>query len=391
MRYTRTWLCLPLLAAVAAGGERVDDAARTKAARRALEYLEANVFQLPESAGTPRKPFTTAIAGLCFLMDRRTRTGPDRIGRVREYLARWVDRVAAQVADPANLPPRHGLASSSYVVQYTWPVAAAGLFFAELEARGRREPRVLRQVLKLLVEAQQSNGGWGHGRIHPGNKDPFAGRMPAMGGYPDTLCSSSNVVAITVGTLDALGYDADEAVAKARKYFRAARLTNGSFPYDPSQRSSGFAQTNVGRTAGSLFAWHCLGLPRDRDFQGSVDYLMREFAWIPEGHGSPCLNVMHGALACHLLGRETWHRFREAFEPRILAAQAESGALGCICERKAFGVTCDSEQAFGGFFGRGQEVYTTALHTFVLLLDRGELKSLARIKPGATITESERR
>ena len=243
------------------------------------------------------------------------------------------------------------------------------------------------------AEAQQANGGWGHGRIHAANPDPLAERFGEMGGgYPSTLCSSSNVVAMTVGILHAMGYkEADNAVQKARGYFRNARLQNGSFPYDPSQRSSGFAKTNVGRTAGSIYAWHCLGMPRDKDFGGSVDYLTKEFAWIPEGHGSPCLNMMHAALACQMLGKRTWRRFRDAFEGRIIRAQQDDGVLSCICEQKAFAVTCDSKAALAGLFGRGQAVYSTALHTFVLLLQHDNLKSLKRRKPGATITKGERR
>ena len=89
-------------------------------------------------------------------MDKRTRTGKDRIARVRDYLVAYVDRVAKQVADPKNLPPRHGLASSSYVVQYTWPVAAAGMFLAELEARGHS-----RVKKSLKAGAADPDGGAG--------------------------------------------------------------------------------------------------------------------------------------------------------------------------------------------------------------------------------------
>jgi len=92
-----------------------------------------------------------------------------------------------------------------------------------------------------------------------------------------------------------------------------------------------------------------------------------------------------------MLGRATWLKFREAFEARIVKAQTGDGGLECICEQKAFGVTCDTKRAFAGFLGQGQRTYTTALHTFVLLLDRDNLKSLQRRKPGASITPSGRR
>jgi hypothetical protein len=388
-------LGLLLLASAAWAGDTPKE--RKQAIGKAFAYLDAHLFGLPDAKGTPRKQWTVAIAGLDYLMRyppgaSRTKRGPYR--KITGYLADYVDSVATQLEDPAVLPPRHGLASSRFVTQYTWPLAAAGLYFAEIERRGlsrAQARRSLAKIVKLLREAQQSNGGWGHGRINPGNKaqDPF----PNMkGGYPNTLVSSSNCVAICMGILDTFqGLDTKEAVVRARAYFRIAQLDNGSFPYDPSQRSSGAAKINAGRTAGSLYAWHCLGMPRDRDFRRSTAYLEENLEWIKEGHGSPCMNMMHGALACRMLGKEMWRRFEKMYFPMLLGKQAEDGSLPCICEQKAFGVTCDSRKGMGGgVFARAQEVYNTSLHLFVLLLDRDNLKILGRRRPGATITESRR-
>jgi hypothetical protein len=384
---------LPLLGLLLASVAWAGPKERKQAIGRAFKYLDAHLLTLPDAKGTPRKPWTVAIAGLDYLMQHppgasRAKRGP--YGRITGYLADWVDAAEKRLQDPAALPPRHGLASSRFLVQYTWPLSAAGLYFAEIERRGlsrAQARRSLGKIVTILAAAQQSNGGWGHGRINPGNRagDPFPN---LKGGYPDTLVSSSNCVAICLGILDTFdGLGTRDTVKRARAYYRAAQLDNGSFPYDPSQRSSGFAKTNAGRTAGALYAWHCLGLPRDRDFRRGVAYLIGNLEWIKEGHGSPCLNVMHGALACRMLGKDTWRRFEEMHFPMILAKQTADGALPCICEQRAFGVTCDSRQALGGsVFARAQEVYNTALHLFVLLLDRDHLKILARRRPGATIT-----
>lgn len=362
---------------------------RAKAIRRGMAYLDANLFQLPEASGTPRKPFTYSVAGLCYLMRAETRSGKrNPVERIRKYLEGYVDAVGERLKDPGNLPPRHGLVDSRRLVQYTWPLSAAGLFFLELEQRGRNSAKPLRKILGILEDAQEENGGWGHGKINPGSEPP-KGLKGMMGGYPNTLVSSSNCVAITIGLMGAVGYPCDDTIAKARKYYRVARLDNGSYPYDPSQRQSGFAQTNVGRTAGSLFAIHCLGAPRDSAFSGSADYLMKNLEWIKEGHGSPCLNMMHGALCSKMLGKDEWKRFRDFYEPRIVAAQDEDGHLDCICEQKAFGVTCDTNGLFKGLsgaFNTSKQCYTTALHTFVLLLDRGEIRVLEKRKPGPSIT-----
>ncbi|MHC4137155.1 MAG: prenyltransferase/squalene oxidase repeat-containing protein [Planctomycetota bacterium] len=390
-----TLLGLALLASATWAGDAPKE--RKQAIGRAFAYLDANLFQLPDAKGTPRKPWTVAIAGLDHLM--RYPAGASRAkrapyGRITGYLADYVDAVEKRLQDPAALPPRHGLASSRFMVQYTWPLSAAGLYFAEIERRGlsrAQARRSMRKIVTILGDAQQANGGWGHGRINVANKagDPF----PNMaGGYPDTLVSSSNCVAICLGILDTFeGLGTDDAVTRARAYYRAAQLKNGSFPYDPSQRSSGAAKSSAGRTAGSLYAWHCLGMPRDRDFRRSVEYLERNLEWIKEGHGSPCMNMMHGALACHMLGKEMWERFEKLYFPMILGKQTEDGGLPCICERTAFGVTCDSRQRLGGgVFARAQEVYNTSLHLFVLLLERDNLKILRQRPPGATITEGGR-
>jgi hypothetical protein len=98
--------------------------------------------------------------------------------------------------------------------------------------------------------------------------------------------------------------------------------------------------------------------------------------------------MFFGALACRMLGDEEWKAFKEMYFPRIAAAQEKDGVLKCVCENKAFGVTCDSADPFGGIaaFADQQKAYTTALHAFVLLLDRGQLKIVEGRRPGGPIT-----
>ena len=411
----RTRLPLLVLALVPAARAKEpaaspDDGARRQAIRKGIAYLDDRLFRLPRTSGTPRKPFTYAVAGLVHLMNAETRTGSARaspVARIRDHLVDWIDGVAERAAETDELPDAPGHFTSERLVQYTWPVAMTAWFFAELDLRGMATPstrKALDRCVTVLVAAQQGDGGWGHHAWDAGPEDErrespldrFApelrDRMRQAGGsYPTTLVSASNVVAIALGILDASGKHDDLApcLERARTYFREAQLDDGSFPYDPSQRSALGSKTAVGRTAGAIVAWHCLGVRRDRAFRDATEYLLDKLEWIPEGHGSPCLNVMHGALACRLLGEETWRRFRELHEPAILEHQAEEGWLDCICEQRAFGVTCDSPRAGQAMPGLslgltdGQRCYDTALHLFVLLIDRGNLKTLDRIRPGA--------
>jgi len=404
-------LLLVLVPAAGAGnaGTTPDDGARRKAIRRGIAYLDDHLFRLPRTAGTPRDPFTYAVAGLVHLMNAETRTGPSSaspVTRIRDHLVDWIEGVSGRATEPGELPEAPGQFTSERLVQYTWPVAMTAWFLAELDLRGMETPatrKALERCVTLLVDAQQENGGWGHHAWKAAPEREGRERLPdgvppemralmrrAGSSYPTTLVSASNVVAIALGIVDATGKR--EALGpcldRARAYFRAAQIDNGSFPYDPSQRSAFGDRTAVGRTAGALFAWHCLAMPRDRAFRDATEYLLDNLEWIPEGHGSPCLNDVVGALACRLLGEEPWARFRALHETAILEHQADEGWLDCICRQRAFGVTCDSprdEPALRGLslgLAEGQRCYDTALHLFVLLLDRGNLKTLDRIPEG---------
>jgi len=169
---------------------------------------------------------------------------------------------------------------------------------------------------------------------------------------------------------------------RARGYFRDARLASGNFPYDPSQRSSGSSLSGVSRTGGALMAMHFLGFPdRHPDVRGSLGFLTEHLEYASEGHGSSMLNLAHCALALKALDRGVWARFRAEFFPRILAAQDEDGAFACVCEKKAFGTTCEKGLSGGlALLEQGRTAYVTSLLTFVLLLDDAKLEVL-RAKP----------
>ncbi|MHC4940496.1 MAG: hypothetical protein ACYTHK_16275 [Planctomycetota bacterium] len=353
------------------------------AANKAIAFLEKNVTQLPDSSGTPRKQFVYATTGLVYLMDPSTRTGPSRIKPLKEYLVRYVGEVESRLKDRSNLPERHGLVRSDRLVQYTWPLAQTLWFFGELKERGlygKEMKRQIPRIVAILERAQDSNGGWGHGEV-----------TGEGGGYPSTLLAASNTVAIALGRVG----PRSKAIVPAQEYYRKAQLPNGAFAYDPSQRSAGPAKTNPSRTAGSIYAMHCLGMPRDKAMEKSIDYILSEFEYLPEGHGSSTLNLFHAALACHAIGQKEWKRFKDEFFPRIVKNQDEDGHLACICEEKAFGATNDSKDRFQGrmpaFFKNGQRSYTTSLHAFILLLEKSKLKLHEPMKKKRINTRSARR
>lgn len=391
-------LALLVLCSVSFADGDLDDKARDAAIAKAIAYLDQNVTRLPESAGTPKKQFTYATTGLVYLMSGMSRTGKSRIAPIKKYLVRYVEEVEARLKDEANIAQRSGNFSSDKLIQYTWPVAMTGLFFGELHEHGLYQAemkKMLPRVIAILDAAQQANGGWGHHVVQQARKERpprIRGMVIAGGGYPDTLTAACNQVAITVGALQGVrGIRKSESIPRAIDYYREAQLSNGSYGYDASQRSAGQSKSNPSRTAGAVYAMLCLGMKRDKTVEKSIDYFMDEFAFLPEGHGSSTLNLWQGALACHALGKKQWKRFREEFEPRIIAKQDEKGHLACICEKRSFAATNDSDDPFkgraGAFWTLGAKTYTTALHAYILLLDRGNLKLHTRAPTKRTTTK----
>lgn len=375
-----------------------DPAARDGAAQKGLAWLDANALEVGDSAGTPTKPFTLAFVGLDVLLDAGAYAPSAARARllaaVRAYLAGYLEEVERRSVDPRQLPDAFGVADSSKLVQYVWPLAASAWLLSEcvardLDAAGARAQ--LKRIAKVLEEAQHSDGGWGHGRISkppapPPPPDPRGGLV--LSGYPPTLLAPTNCAAAALGFLDAaLPRPASPSAQRAVEHYGAAILANGNFPYDLRQRSADADLTGVGRTAGALVALHALGVPHDDPvFLRGAAFLRQHWDLAGEGHGSPVLNLMFGALAAWLLGPDEHVAFEKAWVPALLAKQSADGALDCACQKRLFGSSCDSpgEHGFGiPVFVHGQRAYVTALTTFVLLLDKARPRIL---EPKAPVT-----
>ena len=386
---------------------KVTDRERDEAILRGIRYLDDTVMGLPDVQGTPTKQFTVAVTGLVKLLaaDRGSSSSgkADTLKRARAFVARYVARVAEDVKDPKRLPATQGQFSSDRLIQYTWPVAMAGVFFGELHARGKHTgeaKRVLKDVRTILRAAQHENGGWGHhqtGGTAPTR--PMIKGLKGMGGYPDTLLCTTWVVAASLALLEGTGAkELPEHLSKAVAYFRTAQLDNGNYPYDPSQRSAHRSMTGVSRAAGSCFALWAMGMPwRAKPMKLSLDFVDDNFDYLNEGHGSSTLNLLYGALLQKVRGPKHWKRFKARYFRPIVDGQAEDGSFVCICEGKAFGATNDTNPLSGK--GKGvvkragnmdllkrftqgtKTAYVSSIHVLILLLDRTELKLLDGKRP----------
>lgn len=371
--------------------EAVAPAVRAAAAERALAWLERNALGLANTQGTPQKPFTLAFTGLDLLLDAGayapSGTRARLLASIRRALSGYLSEVERRVADPASLPRAYGVADSSRLVQYVWPVALTGWLLSECVARDLDAGAAradLRRVAALLEGAQYADDGWGHGLIaDPPPYDPGASRGGTLlTGYPPTLLAPTNCAAPAIAFLDrALARGTSQAARRARAHYQRAVLANGNLPYDLRQRTADGDLTGVGRAAGALLGLHALGVSHDDPaFVRVAGFLRQHWDLVGEGHGSPVLNLVFGALAAYLLGPDDVVAFERAWLPAVLAKQAQDGALDCACQHRLFGSSCDSPAGKGmglAVFAQGQSGYVTALTTFVLLLRRDTPRVLA--------------
>lgn len=359
---------------------------RDAAIARGIAYLDKTVFKLPDAAGTPRKQFTVAVTGLVALLaeDARSRTArkkTDLADKAKAYLDKYIKTVRKRTLDPTQLPRTADKLDSGQIMQYTWPCGMAGLFYGELHARGRRRAEAaatLRTIVDILEAAQAPNGGWGHAQYRERGKPRGTSVMDGFGGYPDTLQATTNLIASTLAVVEPIAAPKrDDTLERAQAYFEYAELANGSFPYDPSQRSAQQDLTGVSRAAGAALAMHLLGVAWDDvGLSRALELVDEHFEYLPEGHGSSTFNLMLAAFVQRLRGPRAWMRFREAFFRRIVDAQAKDGSFECICRNLAFASTNDSNplggklKGHGSFFADGTAAYVSAMHTLILLLDR---------------------
>ncbi len=360
---------------------------RDAAIAKGIEYLDRTVFKLHDAAGTPRKQFTVAVTGLVGLLaeDAKSKTARRKntlLGKARKFLDAYVAEVKKRTSDPKQLPETADRVNSGEIMQYTWPMGMAGLFYGELHARGRNKAgaaKTLRTIVDILEAAQAPNGGWGHAQYRKRGKPRGTSERDGFGGYPDTLLASSNLIASSLALVKPIAAPkAENVFDRALAYYEYAELANGSFPYDPSQRSAHMDMTGVSRAAGAALAMHLLGADwEDVGMSRALELVDEHYTYLSEGHGSSTFNLMLAAFLERLRGPRSWARFKETYFRRILDNQAKNGSFTCVCENKAFGSTNDS-RPFGGkarsgggaYFANRTDTYVSAIHTLILLLDR---------------------
>jgi hypothetical protein len=387
-------------------GKAAKAGAKADAVAKALTCLDEDVSTSKPDMNEQHRVFTTAVAGLDFLLDPTGGKGlrPDRVDACLETIGRYVDG-AEKAFDGDREGAGRGASGALHEFtwsQTSWSLSACAIFLAECYARGTRKAvaaKHLRTIADLLARSQQPNGGWGHDRQGSPRIPELDVPMPGGGSkkmrYPATLLSVSNWATFALGVSKPVaGKRLDAVWPKVRSFYESTLGADGTYPYDPSQKDSGGGSdvTAAARTAGSYAALRAMGLKaQDPLLQRTAKYLAKHVADLPEGHGSAPHGVFFGAIASLSLGAEVRKEFEATVVPRILAAQdAATGAFDCICLHQG-GTTCDSFanghnpsiRMMGGDWVVWMRAYVNALNLFAVLCEKGKLRLLDGLPPDA--------
>ena len=403
--------------------EAIDAKARDQALVNAFKYLDKKLWQLNEN-GSPQLQYSVAMAGWAYMLasdrSQKAKKLPSRsreIKRIFDYLQRYVQKIEKEYANSAKAkkkPKRVRPAGAGLGLafgkpsQYVWPLSVAAHFFAEHLARGKRKgecQRALRSIARILADAQQDNGGWGHDDARRPNLGLPKIPIPKPGGggnlvYPGTLLSATGCAlsGLGVASVGRKRKTYAKPLANGRRHLQKAQNSSGTFPYDTSQRMarqprgggrggmSVIDRIDTARTSSAVLAYLLAGgRPTDDVVKNGIAAIDKGFKELGEGHGSATLALQYGALLSKVRGAEVWKRFRDEYFPTILERQEKSGAFLCAARSNAFGVTNDTEPLPGGisppgFVDQGK-TYVTAIHCLILALDRAPAKSLPEV-PG---------
>jgi hypothetical protein len=256
------------------------------------------------------KVVVTAVAGLAFLASGSTITdGPyaKNIKGAVEYL----------IAKCGRTDPRSSSLGKDNFDQTNWGLGYSGIFLSEVYKKtpSADVKKKLEEVAEALAKNQEMSGGWGHG---PGGTNPL--------GYVE-LEIVGNWCMAALGTIKQAGIRvSDGAVKKGTEYIVACGKDNGggiAYSTRPNQKN----WVDVGRTSGAIFAFAMLGQKGHALYKQMARFFDSNMGSLPNGHSSPVMHFMQGALACCHLEPVYRQKFMEIFRPEWLASRRADGSM----------------------------------------------------------------
>lgn len=305
----------------------------------------------------------TSLSGLALLSAGVSPKGNTPLGRAIGY-----------VLGQANTPDSGGLGGGGggNWNQENWGHAYALCFLGEVAHKTRR-PDVLAKVKELaarLLETLEGSGGWAHG---PGGPNAL--------GYLE-LEIVSNYALLGLAAARNLGIELDEAkLQRALDWVAGTASRDGGVGYSHRQGQQGFG--DPGRTAGALVAFAALG-QRERPFFGLMSgYFTRHLGALPEGHVSPAMHLLAGAMAARVLGGEVPTTYAARYRLLALGQRRPDGSFGSLPTKESRQLGNNTDLTVG-------PRWTTATYLLILTLDRGNLPLLLESTPKPLGAESER-
>jgi hypothetical protein len=294
----------------------------------------------------------TSLGGLAFLAAGQSPQPGTPLGRAIEYVLKH-----------ANVKERGGMggfggAGGGNWNQENWEHAYALMFLAEAARKTRRgdlKNKVAELVAKL-GQNQAASGGWAHG---PGGPNAL--------GYVE-LEIVSNYALLGMGAAKRLGIELEpEKVSRAMSWIVGTSKGDGGVGY--SQRQGQKGHGDPGRTAGALVAFASLGHKSHPFFTKMSNFFLGRMGHLAEGHVSPAMHLLSGAMGAKVLGKKAWKAFMNTYRLQIMGARRPDGSFASTPTKESKSMRNNTDLTVG-------PRWTTATYVLILCLDRGKLPYL---------------
>ncbi len=301
--------------------------------------------------GKTGKVVVTALGGLAFLA---AGAPPDAapLARATRYVLSHCN-----VAEDSPFGGALGGAGGNWN-QTNWELAYGLMFLAEM-CRATRNPELkakCAELVQALQNTQEASGGWAHG---PGGPNAL--------GYLE-LEIVSNYALLGMGAAQRLGLELDEGkLAKALTWIEGTASADGGVGYSHREGQKGFG--DPGRTAGALVAFAALGQARHPFFGKMAGFYGRELPKLIEGHVSPAMHLLAGAMAARLLGKQAWRAYVETYRPYIMGFRRPDGSFASTPTHESQQLRSNTDLTVG-------PRWTTATYVLILSLVEDELPLL---------------
>lgn len=240
-----------------------------------------------------------------------------------------------------------------------WICGFSSLYVLERASRGRKAPEILEALARGVEDRQNGEGGWGHGA-------PLG-----LDFYPSTLVVTTYWSLLALGGCRSFGIEVDDdVIADGCALLDQVQAPSGGLPYGGPFYRKGI---EAGRTSGVVFALAALGRTEDELFGKAVEYVRRNMPSIPNGHASPAIHVLSGALASRVIGRKAWEAYDSTVLGKIKDLQEGDGGFGDIVPGSP-----DSLEFMGGKILN--KAYRTALYCAALSVPRSRFVARCRLK-----------